>query len=397
MSGLFIGLMGALLATNQPQAVSNLIQQNTGMSVSVPNPNDPAEKELRQIMAEDDAAMAEVEKWIQENNAFAAKGAGESKQELNARILARLDVVRKHYEDFLRRYPDFVHGHMAFASFLNDIGDEEAAKAQMDKALQLDPKNPAIWNNLADYYAENGPITNVFIYLTKAIQLDPTEPVYYQNLANSVYLYRTDAKEFYHLDEQQVFDKSIALYHKAMQLDPDNFSLATDYAEGYYGIKPLRTDDALEAWTNALDIAHNDVEREGVYIHLARIKMLAGRFAEARSQLDAVTNAQYASLKHTVEDAINWWQNQATNRAAADKSTNALDSPTNILSAPTNAAIVVTNRTVISTNLPARLTNGPPALTNSQPFSDKVASVMTNVPPDPPKLAELKSPPAAKP
>ena len=102
---------------------------------------------------------------------------------------------------------------------------------------------------------------------------------------SSVYLYRKDAKAFYHINEQQVFDKSLALYRKAMQLDPDNFPLATDYAESYYGIRPLRTNDALVAWTNALQIAHNDAEREGVYIHLARIKIAAGRFAEARAQL----------------------------------------------------------------------------------------------------------------
>ena len=63
MNGLLIGLLGALLATNQPQAVSNLIQQNTAISVHIPNPNDPAEKALDRLMAEDDAAMAEVEKW----------------------------------------------------------------------------------------------------------------------------------------------------------------------------------------------------------------------------------------------------------------------------------------------------------------------------------------------
>ena len=130
--------------------------------------------------------------------------------------------------------------------------------------------------------------------------------------------------QFYHLTEPQVFDKSIALYRKAMQLDPDNFPLATDYAEGYYGIRPLRTNDALAAWTNALQIAHDDTEREGVFIHLARVKMLAGHFAEARAQLDAVTNAQYASLKHTLEDAITWRENQATNPVAANgDSTNA--------------------------------------------------------------------------
>jgi tetratricopeptide (TPR) repeat protein len=396
VNGLFIGLLGALLATNQPQAVSNLIQQNIGMSVAIPNPNNPAEKELEQLMAEDDAALAEVDKWIQDNNAFAAQGGGESKAELNARILSRLNIVRKHYDDFLRRYPDFARGHLAYASFLNDIGEEEVAKLQDEKAAQLDPKNPAAWNNLADYYSENGPITNAFADLDKAIALDPNEPVYYQNLGIIVYLFRPDAMEFYRINEQQVFDKSIALYRKAMRLDPDNFSLATEYAEGYYGIRPLRASDALTAWTNALQIARDDTEREGVFIHLARVKMLAGHFAEARAQLDAVTNEQYASLKNTLQDAINWRENQATNPAAADDSTNVSDSPTNMLSAP-NAPIVVTNVTIALTNPPPVMTNSPPALTNAPPFSDKIVTVMTNVPPDPPKPAELKSPPAAKP
>ena len=304
MNDLLVGLVSALLATNQPQAVSNLIQQHAGIAVNIPNPNDPAEKELEQLMTEDDDAMAEVDKWIKDNNAFAAQGAGESKADLNRRILARLDVVRKKYEDYLRRYPNSTRGHLAYASFLNNIGEEDAAKTENEKARQLDPKDPAAWNNLANYYGENGPITNAFIYYAKAIELDPSESVYYQNLAVMVYLYRTDAKAFYHMDEPQVFDKALALYRKAMQFDPDNFPLATDYAESYYGIRPLRTNDALVAWTNALQIAHTDVEREGVYIHLARIQMLAGHYSVARQQLEGVTNSTYSNLKQILTHAI---------------------------------------------------------------------------------------------
>jgi tetratricopeptide (TPR) repeat protein len=384
MNQLLIGLVGALLATNQPQAVSNLIQQNAGVSVNIPNPNDPAEKELDRLMSEDDAAMAEVDKWIQDNNAFAAKGGGETKAELNKRIMARLDIVRKRYEDFLRRYPDFVRGHLAYASFLNNIGDEEAAKAQNEKARELDPRDPAAWNNLGNYYGENGPITNAFVYFAKAIELDPGEPVYYQNLATMVYLYRTDAKSFYHIDEQQVFDKSLALYRKAVQLDPDDFPLITDYAESYYGIRPLRTNDALVAWTNALQVAHNDVEREGVYIHLARVKMLAGRYAEARAQLNTVTNETYASLKHTLENAISWRENQATNPVGDGDSTNAPGFPANDVSTPTNTLPAVTNAITLPTNSSRVLTHGAPALANSPGFSPKIVDSMTNVPPDPP-------------
>jgi len=324
---LLIGLVGALVATNQPLAVSNLIQQNAGVSVSIPDPNNPAEKELNRLMAEDDAAMAEVDKWIRENDAFAAQGAGESKEQLNARILARLNAVRKNYQDFLQRYPDFARGHLAYASFLNNLNDEEAAKLENEKARQLDPRNPAAWNNLGNYYGEAGPITNAFVCYAKAVELDPSESVYFQNLALVVYLYRKDAMSFYHIDEQQVFDKALGLYQKAVRLDPDNFPLATDYAGSYYGVRPLRTNDALTAWTNALRTAHNEGEREGVYIHLARVKIAAGRFDEARAQLAAVTNPVYAVLKERGERNLAAHEYAATNPPAAGMATNVPPSP----------------------------------------------------------------------
>ena len=328
MNELLLGLVGALIATNQPRAVSNLIQQNAGVSVTMVNPNDPAERELTQLMAEDEAALVEVDKWIRDNNAFAARGAGEPREALNRRILARFELVRKDYEDFLRRYPDFARGHLAYGSFLNDIGEEDAAVAQYGKAAQLDPKNPAAWNQLANYYGEHGPVTNAFVDYTKAIELNPAEPVYYQNLATMVYLFRKDARAFYGISEERVFDKALALYRKAMQLNPQNFLLATDYAESYYGIRPLRTNDALGAWTNALQIAHDDNEREGVYLHLARIKTAAGRFAEARAHLNGVTNAAFADLKRRLEQNLAKRENCATNTHAAGVFTNAPAVPT---------------------------------------------------------------------
>jgi tetratricopeptide (TPR) repeat protein len=377
MSDLTIGLLSALLATNQPQAVSNLIQQNTGMSIEVVNPNDPAELELQRLMMDDDAAQAEVDKWIRDNNNFSAQGAGEPNAELNKRILARFDSVRKGYEDFLRRNTNSVRGYLAYGSFLNDIGEEDAASVQYEKSRQLDPKNPAAWNNLANYYGEHGPITNAFAYYTKAIELNPNEPVYYQNLATTVYLFRKDAREFYNVTEPQVFDMSLELYRKAMRLAPDNFPLATDYAMSYYGIRPLRTNDALAAWTNALQIAHDDNEREGVYIHLARVKIAAGYFAEAGAQLDAVTNPAYAFLKQRLEKSLAERENPPTNMEIATVSTNSTTVLTNVPDAPTNAAITPTNVAAISTNAIIVPTNSLPVLTNEVPAP---ASPPTNAP-----------------
>lgn len=333
MNDLTIGLLSALLATNQPQAVSNVVEQHTGVSINLTV--DPAEKELRKVMRTDDAAMADVDKWIHEYDALAQTNkTKEVSAALNKRIMARFDQVRTNYDTFLREHPDSAHGYLAYGSFLNSIGDVDEAKTMYENSRQIDPKNPAVWNNLANYYGEFSPVTNAFRYYAEAIKLDPTEPVYYQNFATTVYLFRKDAREYYHINEQQVFDKALELYRQAMKLDPDNLVLATDYAESYYGIKPMRTNDALVAWTNALKVAHTDLEREGVMVHLARTKILAGMFDQAQAQLDAITNTAYADIKRTLERSLAWHKNptpedEATNNVKASESPTASTAATN--------------------------------------------------------------------
>lgn len=344
MQQFFFGLLCLLLAAGAPRAMADATEQTPRDADELADTNNPQDKELEKIMMDDDTAMDNVNQWIQDNNAFAAHGAGESKQELNQRILARLQTVRASYEDFLKRYPTNADAYLAFGSFLDDIGEEDAAHVQYEKSRQLNPNNPAAWNDLANYYGENGPVTNAFIYYARAIQLNPNEPVYYENLATTVYLFRRDAMRFYGIDETRVFDKALALYQQAVRLDPDDFALMTDYAESYYGIRPLRINDALMAWTNALKIAQDETQRQAVYIHLARIKIAAGRFAEAQAHLDAVTNSDLAALKKRLERTM----------AQREKG------------APSSFNLVFTNPPAESDH-PA--TAKPPSLTHSPPAS----------------------------
>jgi len=73
--------------------------------------------------------------------------------------------------------------------------------------------------------------------------------------------------------------------------------LATDYAQSYYGIKPLRTNDAIAAWEHCLTLAKSDVERQGVYLHLARVELNSGKFEEAQKHLDMVKDPSMNDLK----------------------------------------------------------------------------------------------------
>ena len=280
-------------STNRSQAVDHA-------SAPTASTNDPVELEYEKLMADDDAAQAEIDSWIRENQRFEAEGAGVPREELRRRIDKRAEPIRLAYEDFLKRNPNHGNAHLAFASFLEDIHDEDGALEHMLKAKEVDPKNPAAWNNLANYYGHFSPVTNAFYHYEKAIELDPKEPVYYHNFGTTVFLFRKDVMSYYGIDEQQVFDKALMLYSNSTSLDPTNFLLATDVAMTYYGIKPTRTEDALKSWGEALKLAEGSLQREGVLIHLARIKLNAGRYDEARTDLNSVTNAELAELKTRV-------------------------------------------------------------------------------------------------
>ncbi|HMJ24976.1 MAG TPA: hypothetical protein VK475_04075 [Pyrinomonadaceae bacterium] len=323
MDRLLIGLLGSLLAASQLSAASNAVVQAADVSITATNSGDLVEKDYQKLMDDDDAAQAEVDKWISENEEFKARGAGVPDTELNRRIMARFDPIRKAYEDFVRHHPNHVKARIAYGSFLGDLHDEEGAQTQLEKALELNAKDPAVYNNLANIYGHGGPVKKAFEFYAKAIELNPREPVYYHNFGTTVYLFRTDAKEFYGINEQQVFDKALDLYSNAMKFDPTNFPLASDVAQTYYGIKPERTQEALKAWTNALSIAHDEIEREGVYLHFARIKLQNGQFAEARAHLNSVTNAMYDTLKARLTRNLNERESKSkeTNAPAGDAAT----------------------------------------------------------------------------
>lgn len=315
-------MLGVFVATTNPPAAAppNTPAPPPPANAVAAVPADPLETEYQQLLATDDAAQAEVDKWIRDNQAFLASGGGVPDAELNRRIEERLKPVRQAYENFIAAHPDHARARVAYGSFLNDTREEEAAVAQWEKARTLDPENPAVWNNLANYYGEYGPVTNAFACYTRAIALNPQQAIYHHNFGTAVYLFRKEAMEYFHLTESEATAKALNLYQTALRLDPENFPFASDLAQACYGIKPLRVEAALAAWTNAFMLARDDIEREGVQLHFGRVKLHAGRLAEARTHLDAVTNSMYAGLKQQLVRQLAALENpgSATHPPAAD-------------------------------------------------------------------------------
>ena len=295
---LLIALLAAAVS-GEPETKTHLAPKKKVDAAAVEQ--DPVTKEYEKLIEKDEAALEQIEKIVAEFEAFSSKGAPGPRGVFIAKIDAIIDGIKKDYESFLERNPKHVDGFLAYGSFLNETGDEEGAVVQWEKARELDPKNPSAWNNLANIFGHVGPIKKAFQYYEKAIELDPNEPVYIQNLATTTYLFRKDAVEMYRIDEEAVFNKALDLYRQAMKLDPTNLVMATDYAQSYYGIKPLRTNDAIAAWNHCLTLAKNDVEKQGIYLHLARVELNSGKFDEAQKHLDMVKDPSMEELKNRLQ------------------------------------------------------------------------------------------------
>lgn len=281
--------------------------------------SDPVEQEYAGLLAQDDAAHAEVDRWIRENEAFSAKGADFSNVTLNARIEQRLKPIRDAYERFLLVHPRHIRARLAYGSFLSGMGEDDAALAQWQKARDLDDRNPAVWNNLADHYARQGRAPKAFECLDRAIALQPAEALYLRNLAMLVASSREEAQAYYRLaDEQAALRRALELYRQARHLDPHNFTLATDLAQLYYSIEPPApkdpaqaaaaaerfADEALAAWQAARQLARTDLERQGVSIHLARICLAQARWETARQHLAAVVDPNLAPAKQALAEVL---------------------------------------------------------------------------------------------
>lgn len=329
VSDLLIGALGVLLSTNPPAVLSNLVVTHSAVVQGMAATNGVASDELRQIMAEDDAAQEEVGKWLDASDQPADPLTAPSPTALKAKIHERFGRVRARYDDYLARNPKDARGYLALGSFLNDTGDEEGAVSNWEKSRELDPQNPAVWNNLANSYAHIGPVRKAFAAYEEALRLNPREPIYWHNFGTLTFLFRSDATNHFKTDEQGVFRRALGMYEEAIRLDPLNFGLLTDVAQTYYGIQPEPSDTvegrraselklaraALGAWTNALAQATDDEDRQGVYLHMARWHLRTGEFAEARARMGAVTNEVHQAMRQRLER--NLTEREASAKAGA--------------------------------------------------------------------------------
>jgi len=319
LSVLAFGSCSSAFAEDAPSAPSATTASKPATAAIATNTpaasTDPLEVEFQKILKLDDEAHEAAQAILDEVANAKDPLTAPLPITTRARIDAKVGPVRTAYEEFLKRHPNYTRAHMAFASFLSDTGNEAEAVEHYETARTQNPKDPAAWNNLANIYAHSGPVEKSFPYYEEAIRLKPDESLYLHNFGTLIFLFRKDAKTYFNCDDAGAFSRALEMYRKAIELDPKNFTLASDVAQTYYGIprtpgksaEESRIEEsnlintAMKSWTNVYQLAPGDVEREGIRLHFARWNIRAARFADARTHLNAITNATYLEVKKRLE------------------------------------------------------------------------------------------------
>lgn len=324
LDGIFVLLTAALLLMAAPVCSGTVgqsrdgggaggarVADNAGQSspeqspVPESEPVDPMQAAIAALLDKEDTFRDDSHRRLLDTFALESEEAGAAaRQQLQLEVSQWETDMEAAWEDLIATYPDHSDPLLHYGNFFNNRGLEDKALEQWKKALDLNPDDPAIWNNIAGYHTHNGDIRKAFEYFEKAVSLEPAHWVYFHNFANAVFLFRRDSMDYYRLNEQQIFDKAFAIYRRAMETAPDNFELAYDVANSYYIVKPARFDKALAAWEHAFSVAASETDRQDVLIHLARWNLKAGNPQKALEIIDRVDLPEHGELRKRVKKNI---------------------------------------------------------------------------------------------
>lgn len=197
--------------------------------------------------------------------------------------------------------------HIHLARRLNEQGEFQAAIGEINRAIEIHPKQPDSYVHRAIIYKSNGKLFQAIENYEKSLNLDPNQPEVHYDLAQT-------------LKELKLYEEAITEYNKAIELDPvmieaynnlgityrdmGRFDAAVIYFEKVIEMDPKyikaynnlgaslgedgRTERAVEVLRKAIEL---DPSYANAYKNLARV------YVQQQKYEDAVVNLeQYIRL-----------------------------------------------------------------------------------------------------
>ena len=199
-------------------------------------------------------------------------------------------LIEQAYEFVLARYPENARAHVYYGEFLYDCRGKRAEGVnEWLKAVELDPDLSTAHNDLGLHYCEFGEYNRGFRHLDVARKLEPDNPDYLYNATQVYLIHRPQAQAYYSWTPRQVYEEAMKLSKRAVELAPNTYEFAKDYAVNFFaseqfGVEP-DWEQAAIAWQAARKCARFERDLFYTYLNEARAWLRAGQKRHARQCL----------------------------------------------------------------------------------------------------------------
>jgi tetratricopeptide (TPR) repeat protein len=194
-------------------------------------------------------------------------------------VRGAVNALAEKYRAFIRKYPGNTDARNYLGGLYYDFGMPEKAFREWRTGLKINPRNPYLHNNIAEYYSHtSGEAEKAIAETRTAIGLKPDVAVFHFNLATYYDVFRfVVLPEF--KSSEGVFEECLKEYRKAVELEPANFEYASTYAQTLtYSPKFWRIKDShpvsekIKAWEYCLPLAPDPQRKEFIEKEIKKLK-----------------------------------------------------------------------------------------------------------------------------
>ena len=237
-----------------------------------------------------------------ENYPLAYAGLAEAtwRQWLESPDPSLLATARENATRAVRLGDHFAAAHAALGAILIDSGDRRQGRAELARALDLDPQCREAHYALARHYALTDQRDLAQQHLDKALALSPND---WANLSLRAFM----------LHRRGLYNEAIAAYKDALKLAPDNAHIFRDLATVYHMAGSY--DDAASALQQSLAIEPS----HRAYNNLGTLRFFQGHYAESARLMEKATElgpTRFITWGN-LGDAYRWTPGEETKAADA--------------------------------------------------------------------------------
>jgi eukaryotic-like serine/threonine-protein kinase len=231
--------------------------------------------------------------------AYAALAQGYLRKGLNTSDKHWLNLALDSARQSVVANPDLAAAHEILGEALLESGDTAPAKAELDRALELDPRSPAAYVALANLNAKSNPARAGELY-RKAIELAPDDWI---PLGRYGLLQYRAAR----------YQEAAKIWEQAIRAAPDNVVMLKNLGAAYQMLND--EEKAASALQRALDIEPS----AGIWTNLGTVRFFQGRYAESVPAFEKATQMEPGNYLNwgNLGDGYRWAAGQRDKAPAA--------------------------------------------------------------------------------